>query len=1019
MVLAGLSATAPAMKTCSDCESTLGYHALRQIAEVIISDVTHPVVYMCCSESTSGSAAPYQEESWQQHLDHLKASVTSAKPWIWILDVRTKPGEEYSAAKHGPEDILEAAVQRRIDIHRLLVIYESSQHDWRAAHLIQDSQVRWSDEIRPPPTDLLRAPFREDQVDELPEEVKVWLKKETDKNRNSGPVEFWHPIEEHDPRGVASYVNQHIKPWLKAKKTKRSQKGHPHPSIVKFYEDHKYESVGGVISDHGGMKDALDYERYAEVLSEVLRDRKLSMPVTVGIQGSWGVGKTFLLNLLEYHLRKTDAGSEEVTPSCSKLGHDQRQNVCIFFFLSFVLTCLITAGTMAAMITTHLLFPGPAANLTSSNSTASTPEFRPDDNIPLLTYLSFIAVIIIVFLISCVHYGGSGHWSLSDNWTALKQFLILLFTVAPRNLTPSVPPSQKPQIILVKFNAWEYAGSDFLWAGIITHLCDQVEQSFGLWTTRCFRLVHHHVLTSDLSEDTTRDSLLDSMIEQRGNRREEAGQPDTVTGDTAQRDPRSEQLHLRKTCCMPSFLFSLLCTGFLLVSVTMVILSATSSSKYGATEKNIVIEAVFGTFVSLTVLYKLKVVIRLMRAVWRSQKSRIQRLQLRMTRANFDEELGFMYRVKKEVEVVTKLINYMQWLHGKMYRFVIFVDDLDRCEEKKIVKMLEAVNILLSDPNSSFISVLAIDPRLIVKSIEHSYGDRLTEANVSGYEYLKKIITLPFSLSPANPEDTKHLITSYLERIKREEQTEIVHSQKEVKNSINTVKGKKGEKSVKTYQGQGSDGTISGSPKKGVYIKLRTVKKKTAPEKKEQDAALDVTDAGPSNLPAQDRADARKYQNCLEISLESLMTGKMLHWLNSNPRSIKRITNILNLVLKLYVAELRDLMEEDTRKKIRKLTAWVVFTEQWPYRASRIIHHYKAAEDRDQDVLLENVDVNCPHPSDWKSMLKLMCLVFYRSECATGEGCCELSSPLRLEVFVKVDVSCILQIRMCYWRMLM
>ena len=43
------------------------------------------------------------------------------------------------------------------------------------------------------------------------------------------------------------------------------------------------------------------------------------------------------------------------------------------------------------------------------------------------------------------------------------------------------------RFIYVNYNAWQYAGCDTLWAGIVTALAEKIEQEFGVFTTRVFR----------------------------------------------------------------------------------------------------------------------------------------------------------------------------------------------------------------------------------------------------------------------------------------------------------------------------------------------------------------------------------------------------------------------------------------------------------------------------------------------------------------------------------------------------
>ena len=56
------------------------------------------------------------------------------------------------------------------------------------------------------------------------------------------------------------------------------------------------------------------------------------------------------------------------------------------------------------------------------------------------------------------------------------------------------------RFIFVNFNAWEYAGSDTLWAGIITTLSNAIEAEFGSVTTRLFRMLKVRVMAREEQE---------------------------------------------------------------------------------------------------------------------------------------------------------------------------------------------------------------------------------------------------------------------------------------------------------------------------------------------------------------------------------------------------------------------------------------------------------------------------------------------------------------------------------------
>ena len=105
-----------------------------------------------------------------------------------------------------------------------------------------------------------------------------------------------------------------------------------------------------------------------------------------------------------------------------------------------------------------------------------------------------------------------------------------------------------------------------------------------------------------------------------------------------------------------------------------------------------------------------------------------------------------MDKVKNELD---KLFNFIEDFNGETGSnlvVVAFVDDLDRCLEGRNVKVLEAIQLMLSVPGAPVIAFLAIDSRIVVSSIEETFGEVMRSAYISGWEYLDKIVQLSFAV---------------------------------------------------------------------------------------------------------------------------------------------------------------------------------------------------------------------------------------------------------------------------------
>jgi hypothetical protein len=55
----------------------------------------------------------------------------------------------------------------------------------------------------------------------------------------------------------------------------------------------------GILSDQPASEDQLDFAPYARTLADIIADPKTATPLTIGVFGSWGQGKTSLMRMVE------------------------------------------------------------------------------------------------------------------------------------------------------------------------------------------------------------------------------------------------------------------------------------------------------------------------------------------------------------------------------------------------------------------------------------------------------------------------------------------------------------------------------------------------------------------------------------------------------------------------------------------------------------------------------------------------------------------------------------------------
>lgn len=101
---------------------------------------------------------------------------------------------------------------------------------------------------------------------------------------------------------------------------------------------------------------------------------------------------------------------------------------------------------------------------------------------------------------------------------------------------------------------------------------------------------------------------------------------------------------------------------------------------------------------------------------------------------------------------------------GLRINFVIFIDDLDRCLPDKAVETLELIKTVFN--LESFAFVLALDEEVVERGIGHRYKDyalqnKKPEMPITGFEYLEKIVHLPFRLPALSRREAMEFLEAY------------------------------------------------------------------------------------------------------------------------------------------------------------------------------------------------------------------------------------------------------------------
>uniref|UniRef100_A0A2K5C0T0 NTPase KAP family P-loop domain containing 1 n=1 Tax=Aotus nancymaae TaxID=37293 RepID=A0A2K5C0T0_AOTNA len=255
------------------------------------------------------------------------------------------------------------------------------------------------------------------------------------------------------------------------------------------------------------------------------------------------------------------------------------------------------------------------------------------------------------------------------------------------------------QFLFIRFSAWQYAGTDKLWAGLVTTLCEGIRHHYG--------------------------ALPFSVYSVLGNK------PATRQGCC------HNEWHCRRRVCLG--LLALLAALGLGVGLLYLSLGGHAPGHGGPSGS--LLKAFGGAATTLSGSGLLMAVYSVGKHLFVSQRKKIERL---VSREKFGSQLGFMCEVKKEVELLTDFLCFLEIYQRRRLRVVLEVTGLDTCYPERVVGVLDAINTLLSDSHAPFIFILVVDPSILAACLESAGNMKGTADN--GYLFLNRTVTLPFSV---------------------------------------------------------------------------------------------------------------------------------------------------------------------------------------------------------------------------------------------------------------------------------
>jgi hypothetical protein len=308
---------------------------------------------------------------------------------------------------------------------------------------------------------------------------------------------------------------------------------------------------------------------------------------------------------------------------------------------------------------------------------------------------------------------------------------------------------------------------------------------------------------------------------------------------------------------------------------------------------------------------------------------------------DYTSDLGFMGRIKLDLE------GFANSLPPKM-KVVIFIDDLDRCDAKKAVEVLEAIKLLLD--MERFIVFLALDARIITQEVEEHYGKVLVDAEITGYEYLDKIVQIPFSIPDAPPDELYGYLGSLMGITNRTDlppiETLAARRAQAIQRQLPTQFVAQSDMAQPPHAPEPAAPT----PASGV------------PGEQPLPTPVPPVGGAQREQPPQPIVEEPQVEEREEVVNLGLVTfdrkerEAFLSFyadLDPNPRRIKRLVNIYQLVRALIAnrPKPQGVSMPNLLDPPHHVMGWLVLCEQWPYAAHMLLEEF----DRQSPKLLDRL----------------------------------------------------------------
>jgi hypothetical protein len=134
----------------------------------------------------------------------------------------------------------------------------------------------------------------------------------------------------------------------------------------------------------------------------------------------------------------------------------------------------------------------------------------------------------------------------------------------------------------------------------------------------------------------------------------------------------------------------------------------------------------------------------------------------RVSSTDYTQHLGLISLIRDDFTQLEKFLLSEQ--NNKEYnvdRIVLYIDDLDRCSDELVINVLEAIHLLLAF--KLFVVVVGVDLRWIQNSLINKHKNFTNDLiNITPKQYIEKLFQIPFKIKDLTEDDKQNFVRNIL-----------------------------------------------------------------------------------------------------------------------------------------------------------------------------------------------------------------------------------------------------------------